>query len=238
MTTHRPELSVVVLCFAAGESILDVLEPLSAELDQAGIRYELVLVANYWPGMSDDTREVVRRFAERRADAVVLAEEKQGGMGWDFRGGLAAATGDLLLVIDGDAQNPIADVLRMFELMRRTDADVGKGIRTNRADGLYRRVVSAGFNALFRVVFGTWGLWDINGKPKAVTRAAYERMSLTSDDWFVDAELMLTARRLGMTIVELPVVFLENKERSSFVRVSTIWEFFRNMARYRLHGRT
>ncbi len=238
MRTQHPELSVVVLCFAAGESILEVLGPLSAQLDGAGIRYELVLVANYWPDTHDDTRDVVRRFAEPRDDAVVLAAEKQGGMGWDFRRGLAAATGDLLLVIDGDAQNPIGDVLRMVELMRSTDADVGKGVRTNRADGLYRRVMSGGYNALFRVLFGTWGLWDINGKPKAVTRAAYDRMSLTSDDWFVDAELVLAAQRSGMTIVELPVLFLENKARSSFVRITTIWEFARNMVRYRLRGRT
>lgn len=233
-----PELSVVVLCFAAGESILAVLDPLTAQLDEAGIRYELVLVANYWPDRLDTTPDVVRKFAEARDDVVVLATEKRGGMGWDFRSGLAAANGDLLLVMDGDAQNPVGDVPRMVELMRRTGADVGKGVRTNRADGLYRRALSGGYNALFRVVFGTWGLWDINGKPKAVTRAAYERMSLTSDDWFVDAEFVLAAQRLGMTIVELPVVFLENKERSSFVRLSTIWEFSRNMVRFRLRGHT
>jgi glycosyltransferase involved in cell wall biosynthesis len=234
MTPDRPELSVVVLCFAAGESIHGVLDPLCALLDKAGVRYELVLVANYWPDQPDLTREVVRRFAESRKNAVVIDEEKQGGMGWDLRSGLAATTGEIIVAIDGDAQNPVADVLRMFELLRRTGADVGKGVRTNRADGLYRRIVSSGYNMLFRLLFGTWNLWDINGKPKGLTRRAYDRMSLKSNDWFVDAEIVLAARRAGMTIVELPVIFLENKERSSFVRFSTIWEFARNMARYRL----
>ena len=40
-----------------------------------------------------------------------------------------------------------------------------------------------------------------------------------------------------MEIVQLPVVFRENKERSSFVRVTSIWEFVGHMVRYRLRGR-
>ncbi len=60
-------------------------------------------------------------------------------MGWDLRTGLDAATGATIVVIDGDAQNPLEDVLRMYRLMREPGADVGKGVRTNRADGLYRR---------------------------------------------------------------------------------------------------
>ena len=237
MTPDRYELSVVVLCFGAGESIHTVLEPLCALLDGVDVAYELVLVANYWPGDADSTPEIVRRFAASRENVVVLDEEKRGGMGWDMRAGFAAASGEYLVVIDGDAQNPVEDVWRMLELLRRTKADVGKGVRTNRADGLYRRVVSGAYNTLFRLLFGTWDLWDVNGKPKGLTRSAYERLSLESDDWFVDAEIVLSARRSGMEIVQLPVVFRENKERSSFVRVTSIWEFVGHMVRYRLRGR-
>ena len=61
-------------------------------------------------------------------------------------------------------------------------------------------------------------------------------MTLTSDDWFIDAEIVLAARRMGLRIVELPVVFLENPQRASFVRVSSIWEFLVHMVRYRLRG--
>lgn len=231
------ELSTVVLCYRAGESITRVIEPLEEILDRSEISYELVLVANYWPNRPDDTLEIVRRFAASREAVKVVAEEKQGAMGWDMRRGLAATEGAYLVVIDGDAQNPVEDVLRMYQLLRDTGADVGKGRRTNRADGLYRRLISWGYNVLFRRLFGTRDVWDINGKPKGLTRAAYEEMRLESNDWFIDAEIVLKARRNGMAIVELPVVFLENKQRSSFVRFSSIWEFFVHLMRYRLLGR-
>ena len=78
------------------------------------------------------------------------------------------------------------------------------------------------------------GLWDINGKPKGLTRRAYEQIDLRSDDWFIDAEIILEARRNRLQIGEMPVVFRRNAERSSFVRLSAIVQFARNMLRYRI----
>ncbi len=158
-------------------------------------------------------------------------------MGWDMRTGLDAATGEYLVVIDGDSQNPVTDVLRMYREMRRTGADVMKGRRIARFDGPYRRLVSYVYNSVFTLLFRTRGLWDINGKPKGLTRVAYERMGLKSDDWFIDAEIVLAARRAGLQVNELPVVFNRNEERASFVRATAILEFVRNMANARLKRR-
>lgn len=155
-------------------------------------------------------------------------------MGWDMRSGLDAASGERLIVIDGDAQNPVSDVLRAYQAMCETGADVVKGRRVLRHDGPYRRLVSITYNVLFRFVFSTKGIWDINGKPKGLTRAAHKRLDLQSDDWFIDAEIVLKARALGLTIRELPVEFFQNEERASLVRPSAIWEFARNMLRARL----
>jgi hypothetical protein len=139
-----------------------------------------------------------------------------------------------MVVIDGDAQNPIDDVLKLYRLMKATGVDVMKGRRITRFDGPYRRTISAVYNLAFVLLFGTRGIWDVNGKPKGLTRAAYEAMELGSDDWFIDAEIVLSARRQGLTIGELPVVFNRNEERDSFVRPSAILEFLRNMARQRV----
>jgi glycosyltransferase involved in cell wall biosynthesis len=229
-----PELSAIVLGYRAGRSLLRVAEPLLAELDASGVDHEVVLVANYWPGREDETPAVAEELARARERVRVVARPKEGAMGWDMRSGFEAARGDVLIVLDGDAQNPVADVLRMYRALRETGADVMKGRRVLRHDGPYRRLVSITYNVLFRLFFRTKGLWDINGKPKGLTRAAYERLDLRSDDWFVDAEIVLRARELGLTVRELPVEFFENEERASLVRPSAILEFARNMLRVRL----
>jgi glycosyltransferase involved in cell wall biosynthesis len=225
----RPELSAIVLCYRAGRSILHLVDALDRQLREAGLLYELVLVANYWPDGDDTTPQVVTEYAGRNDRAVVVSKPKAGAMGWDMRSGLEAATGEILIVIDGDAQNPTEDVLRMYRLMGETKADVMKGLRIARYDGLYRRGVSLVYNFLFRALFGTTGLWDINGKPKGMTREAYERMRLKSDDWFADAEIVLEAKRLDLRIGEMPVIFRRNDDRPSFVRPGAILQFLGHM---------
>jgi cellulose synthase/poly-beta-1,6-N-acetylglucosamine synthase-like glycosyltransferase len=233
----RPELSVIVLCYQANEAIHRVLNPLYHQLETSDVAYELVLVANQWCDRPDPTATVVEAFAREHDTVRTVIEEKQGAMGWDMRSGLAAAAGDYLVVIDGDAQNPVDDALKMYRRMRATGVEVMKGRRIARFDGPYRRVLSAVYNLLFTLLFGTRGIWDVNGKPKGLTRAAYEVLELESDDWFIDAEIVLSARRHGLAVAELPVVFHRNEDRDSFVRPTAILEFLRNMARQRFRRR-
>jgi glycosyltransferase involved in cell wall biosynthesis len=234
---ERPELSAVVLGYRAGEGLAAVVARLTSELETIGRLFEVVLVANYDAGSNDPTPATARRLADADSRLKVVANAKRGGMGWDLRAGLRAATGRVLLVLDGDGQNPPEDVVRAYRALVEGGHDVVKGRRVTRGDGPYRRLLSAAYNVVFAILFGTWGLWDINGKPKGITREAYERLSLHSNDWFLDAELILAARRRGMRIVEIPVEFRESTSRPSFVRPGAILEFARHMIRYRLSGR-
>jgi glycosyltransferase involved in cell wall biosynthesis len=227
------EISAVVLGYRAGQSLVRVLEPLHELLTAEGAPFELVVVANYWPDRDDGTADVARRFAATHESTIVVARPKEGAMGWDVRSGFAATSGRYVIFIDGDEQNPVDDVLRMYRAMRASGAAVMKGRRELRHDGAYRRLVSLTYNAAFRVLFRTRGLWDINGKPKGLTREAYERLDLRSDDWFIDAEIVLKARELGLYVAELPVEFMRNDRRASLVRPRAIWEFAVNMFRER-----
>jgi cellulose synthase/poly-beta-1,6-N-acetylglucosamine synthase-like glycosyltransferase len=227
-----------VLCYQAREAVHRIIDPLYEQLEEARVSYEMVLVANQWRDSPDPTREVVEEFARQHESVRTVVEEKQGAMGWDMRAGLAAARGDYLIVIDGDAQNPVDDVLKMYRRLKETGADVMKGRRIARFDGPYRRVVSIVYNLAFMLIFRTRGIWDVNGKPKGLTRAAYDALELQSDDWFIDAEIVLSARRRGLVVAELPVIFHRNDERASFVRPAAILEFAGNMVRQWFRSRS
>lgn len=229
----EPELSAIVLCYQAGDPIRRLLSSLERQLEESGVDYEMVLVANHWAGGDDPTPEIVKEWARARERARPVVSEKQGGMGWDMISGFSSARGRYMVAIDGDEQNPVDDVLKMYSRMKETGAEVMKGRRTARFDGPYRRFVSFAYNILFLALFRTRGLWDINGKPKGMTREAWERIEVGAEDWFIDAEIVLAARRRGLRVVEMPVVFHRNDERASFVKPGAILEFIRNMARAR-----
>lgn len=231
----RPELSVVVLCYRSGEAARSFAAGIVQALLDAGISdYQLVLVGNYFPGVVDSTPEVVRELAADDPRIVYSAVEKQGMMGWDMRSGLALATGECLAVIDGDGQVLIEDLVRIYWLLREQKLDLAKTYRRQRGDGLKRKLFSFVLNGLFHLLFPGLPVRDINAKPKVLTRTAYEKMTLHSTDWFIDAEMLIQARRLGLRIGEIETEFLGLTGRRSFVRVAAVFEFLGNLVRYRI----
>lgn len=232
-----PLLSLVVLCYRSGQYVLEFVRLTEQTLRSEGITdYELVLVANYVEGTEDSTPGIVRDLAERNPRVAYSAMPKEGWMGWDMRSGLELARGKYLAVIDGDGQMPISDVIAVFDRIRNGELDLVKTFRTTRGDGLVRKVFSHGFNFLFRVLFPGSPVRDINSKPKIFSREAYELMTLTSDDWFIDAEIILEARRLGLKIGEVSTSFLELNGRRSFINVTTVVEFLGNLAAWRVRA--
>ena len=74
----------------------------------------------------------------------------------------------------------------------------------------------------------------MNSKPKIMTREFYEKISLESNGWFIDAEIMILARRLGVKIGETETVFHSMDTRPSFVKPLSILEFLANLLTFRI----
>jgi len=230
-----PELSVVVLCYRSGGAARSFAARIGKALLDAGIdNYQLVLVGNYVAGSGDTTPDVVRELAACDPRLVCSAVEKQGMMGWDLRSGLALATGEYLAVIDGDGQVLVEDLVRIYRLLREQKLDLAMTYRRQRGDGLKRKLFSLVFNGLFHVLFPGVPARDINAKPKILTRAAFERMTLQSTDWFIDAEILIQARGLGLRIGKTETEFLGLTGRRSFIKLAAVFEFLRNLWRYRI----
>lgn len=232
--SFEPELSVVVLCYRAGESVRQFVGRIRELFGRENITsYELILVGNYWPGADDQTPRVVRELARDCGQVQCIVEPKQGAMGWDMRSGLALARGKYISVIDGDGQMPIEDIVAVYREIISSKADLVKTYRLKRGDSLWRKLISHVYNLFFGLLFPGLFTRDVNSKPKILTRAAYEKLCLTCDDWFIDAEIMIQARRQRFKIVEVPTVFLGLVGRRSFVGLGTVGEFIGNLIVYR-----
>jgi hypothetical protein len=88
---------------------------------------------------------------------------------------------------------------------------------------------------LFLVLFRVHSR-DANAKPKFLRRSDLQLLDLVSDDWFIDAEVMVKTAALGITWAEHPVRFLKRQGGRSNVRLSTIKEFLANLLRWRFGG--
>jgi glycosyltransferase involved in cell wall biosynthesis len=231
---ETPEISVVVLAYRSATTITSFVDSLVESLEKEQLLWEIVLVGNYIEGVEDKTPEVVRGISARDFRIKAVAKIKKGMMGWDMKTGLQAATGRNLAVIDGDGQMPSRDVIRVYQLMKTNGLDFAKTYREKRNDGSYRRLISVVYNILFKLLFPGINAWDMNSKPKIMTREFYEKMHLESDGWFIDAEIMIFVRRLRAKVGEIETVFLNINSRPSFVKPLSILEFLGNLFWYRV----
>lgn len=226
-------ISVVVLCYHSGQSIIYLFDELEEILKQHNLDYEIILVANDFADSKDETMRIVRRITDSNPRVIAITEIKKGMMGWDMLQGLNAAKGDSICVIDGDGQFPVDIIPLAYQEMVKKDLDMIKTYRSSRGDGLYRTVLSKSYNLVFNLMFPGLNTRDVNSKPKIIRREAYQRMNLQSTDWFIDAEIMLMVRKHNMRFLEIPVIFRANANRKSFVKFTAIIEFVVNLIRFR-----
>jgi len=236
MKKNVPEISVVVLCYRAGDFAITFAKEMKAVLEKKSLSYEMILVGNYKKELEaiDATPRVVTELASRDPHIVPVVKEKKGMMGWDMKSGFEVARGRTVAVIDGDGQMFPEDIVRVFDLLRSTQCDIAKTYRNERHDGFYRTfVLSKTFNMVIKLLFPKVKVIDVNSKPKIFTHQALQKLQLSSNDWFIDAEIILKASYLNLRIAELPTTFRVNAHRPSFVSVGSIFEFMRNLIVYR-----
>ncbi len=234
---NHPELSVVILCYRSEEQIIGFSQEVKELAEKLTDSYEIILVGNYIEGSVDRTKEIVEQIAREDSVFKTITKPKRGMMGWDMKEGLSCTKGDFICVIDGDGQFPIESITNCFEKIKTGEFGLVKTYRQRRNDGAYRKLVSVVYNMVFSILFPKVRSNDVNSKPKMFTRDLLDRLALTSDDWFIDAEIVIETNRLGINFYEFPIEFYELHGRVSFVRFSAIFEFIRNLFYYRFKGK-
>ncbi|MBN1224774.1 MAG: glycosyltransferase family 2 protein [Candidatus Aminicenantes bacterium] len=237
-----PDISVVILCYKTGNKAKEFVKKVLCEMDELEVEYEIILVGNYMKDdSSDDTPRAVQEIASYNSKIKALTLEKKGMMGWDARTGLEAATGKTIALIDGDGQMPPSDLTKAYRKLKKENLDMVKTYREKRYDGLARKINSNIYNSVFRLLFPGFKVRDVNSKPKIFTRGFFNKLELTADDWFLDAEIMIQTRRHKGKLGEIPTLFFESEARKSFVKVIHIWEFLKNLLKARIkefsHGK-
>lgn len=227
--TKQKELSIVFPLYNEAENIYPVVMPIAQVLKSHNIDYELVLVDN---GSFDGTGQILENLSrlDDRFKKVIVKHNQ--GYGWGVICGLKAATGRFVGFMCGDGQIYPKAVIDVFNKLKHENLDIAKVKRVVRKDGLKRRAISEIYNLLFFLFFNV-GTMDVNGTPKIFKGELLDKFAPSSKDWFIDAEIMIKAKELGLKIGEVPVVFLARQKGKSNVGLSAILQFLKNMIRYK-----
>jgi glycosyltransferase involved in cell wall biosynthesis len=227
----QPELSLVIPCYNEQDVIHNTVLHLVETFQAKKVNLELVLVDN---GSGDQTGEIIDGMIKEGFPIVKQRVDINEGYGHGVLFGLKAARGRLVGFICADEQVEAHDVFRVYDIAAHARKPMLVKVRRRfRMDGLIRKTISVTYNILTTLLFFGLGSIDINGNPKIMPREYLERMNLHSKDWFLDAEVMIKAKRLGLPIYEFNVIAQMREGGVSHVHSSTCWEFVVNLMKYR-----
>lgn len=225
------DVSFVMPCYNEADVVDKTVSELVAAFARSPHRLHLVTVDN---GSSDGTGDLLKDLARRFDNVAVARVEQNQGYGFGVLNGLPLCIAPWVGIIVADGQVDPDDVVKLFgDATRLSEQKLVKVRRRFRMDGFKRKVVSVIYNVLTNVMFGGLGSIDINGSPKIIPREYLERMDLQSKDWFLDPEIMIKAKRLGLGVYEKNIFAQLRPGGSSNVNSLTCVEFIKNLFRYR-----
>jgi dolichol-phosphate mannosyltransferase len=140
-------LSIVVPCFNE-EACLGVLHErlTSAAQSAVGDDYEIVLVND---GSRDTSWTIMRDLAANDPRVLAINLSRNHGHQLALTAGLDLCSGETILIIDADLQDPPERLPAMLETMRTEHADVVYGVRRSRAgETAFKRATAHGFYRL------------------------------------------------------------------------------------------
>jgi glycosyltransferase involved in cell wall biosynthesis len=226
-------LSVVIPAYNEERFIGTLLERIKAvNLAPLGLGMELIVVDDC---SKDRTAEIVAAVPGVR----LIRLQKNGGKGGAVRAGIAAATGELLIIQDADLEYDPQDYIPMARTLQEGGADVvygsrylGRGRHQNQSLTAYLGGRSLSAVAwLFTGIF----LTDTVTAFKLFHRADLASLPLETSGFELDHEITSRLVARGKRIVEVPIRYYprsrdEGKKiglRDWFIGIRTFWRYRR-----------
>jgi len=186
------KVSVVVPVFNEEANLPELMRRLMATLDSAGKPYEVILVDD---GSRDRSVEILTGWARQRPDRVrVLELSRNFGQHQAILAGFEDVTGDVVVTLDADLQNPPEEIPRLLAKFEQ-GFDVVGGVRRRRQDSIFRRAASALVNRLM-VAMTRMRLSDFGCMLRAYSRDIVEEIKECDEaSTFIPALAQSFARR-------------------------------------------
>jgi glycosyltransferase involved in cell wall biosynthesis len=224
-----PALSVVIPMFNEEDYVRRSVAAARGVLERLGGEWEIVLVDD---ASTDGTGAVADALAAADARLRVVHNPRNRTLGGSLREGLAATRGAVVLYTDADLPADLDQLPRALHLLDFQEAELLAGYRFDRTgEGVRRALLARAYNLVLRIFFGL-RVRDVNFAFKLVRRSLLERITLTSEGSFIDAELLLRARRAGARVIQMGLdYFPRTRGTSTLSSPRVVLGILREMAR-------
>ena len=200
-----PSLSIVLPCLDEAERLPGTLAAYLAHFPPDRVEVELIVVDD---GSTDGTTAIADQIAAADPRVRVVRTTRNHGKGYAVRTGIQAAQGDVVTFTDADGSYGPEQLERVIAALDLAPVAIGARLGSHAGAGSpLRRLASRVFNRVMRLLLGL-PFHDtqcgLKGFRRGAAEAVFHRARV--DGFAFDAEVLLVASRLGIEVVEVPVV--------------------------------
>jgi glycosyltransferase involved in cell wall biosynthesis len=213
------DVTLVIACYNEESHLLRSVKEIEEVMAQTAYMWEFLFIDDC---SKDGTRDVIRQICETRENARALFHEKNRGRGASVKEGLLMARTKYAGFLDIDLEVHARYIPSMM-LALEGNVDMATGLRYY--DHLQVGSLSRAFTSLVYRKIVKYYL----GVNFGDTETGYKFFSLDSmrdviketenPHWFWDTEIVVRALRAEKKVVEIPCLFLRNKQKKSTVRL-------------------
>ena len=206
----RPQFSCSVIIPARNEA--GNIEAAVQRTPEMGLGTEIIFIEGH---SKDHTWKEIHRAAEKNPERKIkILKQQSKGKGGAVREAFAAATGDILFILDADLTMPPEELPKFYEIARSGTAEFVNGVRLvypmeDQAMQFLNMIANKVFGMTFSWLLGQ-NIKDTLCGTKVLFRSDYEaiarnRAYFGDFDPFGDFDLIFGAAKLNLRMVDLPI---------------------------------
>lgn len=124
----NPVITAIIACYRDAEAIPFMYERLVKTFNEMKVRYEIIFVNDCSP---DNTEEVLEEICNKDPNVIGITHSRNFGSQAGFLSGMEISTGDAVVLMDGDLQDP-PEVMPKFYEKWTQGYEVTYGVRVQR----------------------------------------------------------------------------------------------------------
>ncbi len=213
-------LSLVIPVYNEAKRVSNALRALSKWVVPQEIKLEKIIFVD--DGSSDTTIAKIQHGVKTiekqlHASISIITYPQNCGKGFAVKTGMQESNSDYTLFLDADMSVQLTELKKFLPAMKE-GIDVIVGTRKNGHSTVvvhqpkYREVFGKVFTYLSNVILNTW-VTDFTCGFKVFSKQAKEKIfsRITANGWSFDSEALFLARRIELSICEIPVIWSDKK---------------------------
>lgn len=140
------KLSAIIACYRDHEAIPIMHQRLTKVFTGLGVDYEIIFVNDRSPA---EDEAAIRKLCQEDPHVLGISHSRNFGSQSAFLSGMEIASGDAVILLDGDLQDP-PETIEAFHAEWKKGFDVVYGVRQKREAALHMQFLYKGFYRLFR----------------------------------------------------------------------------------------